>query len=92
MTKKSTKKSLIDDLSRESLEAPVGLKSKWKKEEPKLMKKIVKNVLLEYKKWLIKKIRKMTIPPKQKMEHTYCIAVKKYTGNSYIDSKQSIIK
>ena len=29
----------------------------------------------------------MTIPPKQKMEHNYCINCKKYTGNSHIDSK-----
>ena len=34
-----------------------------------------------------KKIRKMTIPPKQKMEHTYCVSCKKYAGNSHIDSK-----
>ena len=26
-----------------------------------------------------KKIRKMTIPPKTKMEHTYCVSLKKNT-------------
>ena len=34
-----------------------------------------------------KKIRKMNIPPKQKMEHTYCVRCKTYTGNSHIGSK-----
>ena len=34
-----------------------------------------------------KRIRKMNIPPKQKMEHTYCVSCKKYTGNSHIDPK-----
>ena len=29
----------------------------------------------------------MTIPPKQKMEHTYCVSCKKYTANGHIDSK-----
>ena len=29
----------------------------------------------------------MTIPPKQKMERTYCVSCKKYTANSHIDSK-----
>ena len=39
-----------------------------------------------------KKIRKMAIPPKQKMEHTYCVSCKKSTGNSDMSSKQLIIK
>ena len=34
-----------------------------------------------------KKIRKMTIPPKTKMEHTYCVTLIKYTGNSDMSSK-----
>ena len=34
-----------------------------------------------------KKIRKMTISPKQKMQHPYCVSCKKYTENSHIDSK-----
>ena len=34
-----------------------------------------------------KRIRKMNIPPKQKMEHTYCVSCKKYAGNSHIDPK-----
>ena len=55
-TKKSTQKPLIDDLSEELLEAAVGLKSKCKEEESRLIKKIVKIVLPEYKKWLTKKI------------------------------------
>ena len=29
----------------------------------------------------------MTIPPKQKMEHTYCVSCKKYTAYSHIGSK-----
>ena len=29
-----------------------------------------------------KKIRKMNIPPKQKMEYTCCVSCNKYTGNS----------
>ena len=33
------------------------------------------------------KITKINIPPKQKMEHTYSISCKKYTGNSHIVSK-----
>ena len=52
-TKKSTKKSLIDDLWRNLLEAAIGLKSNCKKEVSKLIEKIVKNVLPEYKKWLV---------------------------------------
>ena len=36
-----------------------------------------------------KRIRKMNIPPKQKMEHTYCVSRKKYTGNSYIGPKRT---
>ena len=43
-TIKSTKKSFIDDLSRELLEEAIGLKSKCKKEGSKLIKNIVKNV------------------------------------------------
>ena len=34
-----------------------------------------------------KRIRKMNIPPKQKMEHTSCVSCKKYTGNSHIGPK-----
>ena len=49
-TVKSTKKSLIDDLSRELLEAAIEFKPKCKKEGSKLIRKIVKNVLPEYKK------------------------------------------
>ena len=52
-TVKSTKKSLIDDLSRELLEAAIEFKPKCKKEGSKLIRKIVKNVLPEYKKWLV---------------------------------------
>ena len=36
---------------------------------------------------MAKKIRKINIPPKQKMEHGYCATCKKYTGNSHIGSK-----
>ena len=36
-----------------------------------------------------KKIRKMNVPPKQKMKHTYCVSCKKYTVNSHIGSKTS---
>ena len=46
----STKKSLIDDLSRNLLQAAIGLKSNCKKELSKLIEKIVKNLLPEYKK------------------------------------------
>ena len=41
---------MIDDLSRELLEVATGFKPKCKKEGSKLIKKIVKNVLPEYKK------------------------------------------
>ena len=34
-----------------------------------------------------KKIRKMNIPPKQKMEDTCCVSCKKYTGNSDMSSR-----
>ena len=34
-----------------------------------------------------KKETKINIPPSQKIQHTYCISCKKYTGNSHIDSK-----
>ena len=49
-TVKSTKTSLIDDLSRELLEAAIIFKPKCKKEGSKLIRKIVENVLPEYKK------------------------------------------
>ena len=47
-TLKSTKMSLIDDLSRELLEAAIELKSKCKEEGSKLIRKIVQNILPEY--------------------------------------------
>ena len=50
---KSTKKSLIDDLSRELLKVAIEFKWKCVKERLKLIKKIVKNVLPEWKKWLV---------------------------------------
>ena len=50
VTIKSTRNLLIDDLSRELLEAVIGLKSKYKEVKAKLIKNIVKNVLPEYKK------------------------------------------
>ena len=40
------------------LKAAMELKSKCKEEGSKLIKKVVKNVLLDYKKWVIKKMRK----------------------------------
>ena len=43
-TKKSTKKLLNDNLLRELLEATVGFKWKCKKDGPKLVKKVFKNV------------------------------------------------
>ena len=58
VTIKSTRNLLIDDLSRELLEAVIGLKSKYKEVKAKLIKNIVKNVLPEYKKWVMKTIRK----------------------------------
>ena len=36
---------------------------------------------------MAKKNRKINIPPKQKIQHTYCINYKKYTGNGHIGSK-----
>ena len=33
------------------------------------------------------KIRKMTISPKQKMKHTYCVSCKKYIGKSDMSSR-----
>ena len=68
---KSTKKSLIDDLSRELLEEAIGLKSKCKKEGSKLIKKIVKIVLPEYKKWLVKRFEKWISLQNKNMVHTY---------------------
>ena len=50
LTIKSIKNSLVDDLSKDSLEAAIKLKSKCKEEESKLIKKTVKNVLTDYKK------------------------------------------
>ena len=55
---KSTRNSIDDDLSRKLLEAAIELKSKYRKIKAKLIKKIVNNVLQEYKKWVITKIRK----------------------------------
>ena len=31
--------------------------------------------------------KKMNIPPKQKMERTYCVSCKKYIGNNNVSSK-----
>ena len=53
LTIKSIKNSLVDDLSKDSLEAAIKLKSKCKEEGSKLVKKTVKNVLTDYKKWEI---------------------------------------
>ena len=50
LTIKSIKNSLVDDLSKDSLEAAIKLKSKCKEEGSKLVKKTVKNVLTDYKK------------------------------------------
>ena len=50
VTIKSTRNLLIDDLSRELLEALLELKSKYKEVKVKLIKNIVKNVLPEYRK------------------------------------------
>ena len=36
--------------------------------------------------------KRKAIPPKQKMEYTYCVSCKKSTGNSDMSSKQLIIK
>ena len=36
---------------------------------------------------MAQKIRKISIRPKQKLEHTYCGNCKKYTSNSKIGSK-----
>ena len=47
---KSTRNSIDDDLSRKLLEAAIELKSKYRKIKAKLIKKIVNNVLQEYKK------------------------------------------
>ena len=48
------------------------------KENEKLKEKIIKDS---------EKKRKINIPPKQKIEHIYCISCKKYPGNSHISSK-----
>ena len=77
---------MIDDFWRELLEAATGLKSKCKKEGSRLIKKIAKNVLPEYKNWLVKKLEKW-ISLQNKMKHTYCQSSKKYTGTSYIGLK-----
>ena len=58
---KSTRNSIDDDLSRKLLEAAIELKSKYRKIKAKLIKKIVNNVLQEYKKWVITKIRKRNL-------------------------------
>ena len=63
---------MIDDLSRELLEVATGFKPKCKKEGSKLIKKIVKNVLPEYKKWLNNMWRK---------GNTYCLFCQKKTDN-----------
>ena len=34
-----------------------------------------------------KRIWKMNVPPKQKMEYPYCVNCKKHTGNSHIGSE-----
>ena len=49
-TIKFTKNSLIDDISKELLEATTELKRKCKKVGSKLIKKPVENVVPEYKK------------------------------------------
>ena len=49
-----------------------------KKKNEKLKEKIIKDS---------EKKRKINIPPKQKIEHIYCISCKKYPGNSHISSK-----
>ena len=72
VTIKSTRNLLIDDLSRELLEALLELKSKYKEVKVKLIKNIVKNVLPEYKKWLIKK-NKETKSKYLKKKISYCL-------------------
>ena len=57
-TIKFTKNSLIDDISKELLEATTELKRKCKKVGSKLIKKPVENVVPEYKKWLVKNMWK----------------------------------
>ena len=54
-TRKSTKKLLVDDLSKELWEAVIELKSKYKDIKAKLIKNVLNDVLPEYKKWLVKK-------------------------------------
>ena len=56
------------------------------------LKWIVKKKYCQVIKIIGKRIRKMAIPPKQKMEHAYCVSCKKSTGNSDMSSKQLIIK
>ena len=58
MTIKSNKILLTDNLSRELLEVAIGLKSKCKEKISKFIKMIVKNVLPEYKKWLLNSFQK----------------------------------
>ena len=50
-TIKSTRNSLIDDLSKELSEAVLEFKSKYKEVKAKLIKNTVKNVLPNYKEW-----------------------------------------
>ena len=54
-TIKSTKKLFIEDLSKQLLEAIIEFKSKYKEVKAKLIKKMVNDVLPEYKKWLVQK-------------------------------------
>ena len=49
-TIKSTKKLFIEDLSKQLLEAIIEFKSKYKEVKAKLIKKMVNDVLPEYKK------------------------------------------
>ena len=58
MTIKSNKILLTDNLSRELLEVAIGLKSKCKEKISKFIKMIVKNVLPEYKRWLVNSFQK----------------------------------
>ena len=91
-TIKSTKNSLIDNIAKALSKGEIELKSKCKKETSNLMKRIVKNVLPEYKKMTAKKITKMNITPIQKMERTYCISCKNALIIVILTQKQSIIK
>ena len=84
-TEESAKKSLIDDFPKIILW--LEFKSNHSIKSKSLIKMDCQKKYCQMIKTTGKKIRKMNIPRKENMEHTYCVSCKRYTGNSDMSSK-----